>query len=163
MIANVFLASVTMVVCVTIQCLIVAVMLRSLMALDRRQLIRPTLVRVSSLLGGVLLIMLAGNLIQIGLWAWLFWLFGEFGDYGTAFYHSVVNFTTLGYGDLVMSEDGRLVGALEAANGVLMFGLTTAILFAVLDALIKRAMASRLRWTGSHKSFREPPPKGTES
>ena len=88
----------------------------------------------------------------------LFFVFGEFTDFATAFYHSVVNFTTLGYGDLVMSEDGRLVGALEAANGVLMFGLTTAILFAVLDALIKRAMASRLRWTGSHKSFREPLP-----
>ena len=61
MIANVFLALVMMVVCVAIQCVIVAVMLRSLMALDRRQLITPTLVRVSSLLGGVLLIMLAGT------------------------------------------------------------------------------------------------------
>ena len=85
-----------------------------------------------------MLIMLAGNLIQITLWAGLFFTFGEFKDFATAFYHSVVNFATLGYGDIVMSEKRRLLGALEAANGVLMFGLTTGFLYTVLSGLLQR-------------------------
>jgi hypothetical protein len=48
-----------------------------------------------------------------------------------------VNFTTLGYGDLVMSGTWRLLGPLEAANGVLMFGLTASGLFAVTHRLIQ--------------------------
>lgn len=45
---------------------------------------------------------------------------GEFESFATAFDHSVVNFATLGYGDLVVSEERRLLGALESINGVLM-------------------------------------------
>jgi hypothetical protein len=91
-----------------------------------------------------MLIILAGNLLQITLWAALFLAYGEFVDFATAFYHSVVNFTTLGYGDLVMSEERRLLGALEAANGVLMFGLTTGFLFAVLYDLMQREWDRRI-------------------
>jgi hypothetical protein len=91
-----------------------------------------------------MLIMLGGNLLQITIWGWLFIACGEFKEFATAFYHSVVNFSTLGYGDLVMSEKRRILGALEAANGVLMFGLTTSILFLVLNELIKREWKRRL-------------------
>jgi hypothetical protein len=63
----------------------------------------------------------------------------------------VVNFSTLGYGDLVMSEQRRLLGALEAANGELMFGLTTGFLYAVRNALMHRAWAERLDETRRSK------------
>ncbi len=65
-----------------------------------------------------MLILLCGNLLQIALWAGLFFAHGEFQEFTDAFYHSVVNFSTLGYGDLVMSDKYRLLGALEAVNGV---------------------------------------------
>jgi ion channel len=41
---------------------------------------------------------------------------GEFAEFGTAYYHSAVNYTTLGYGDLLMTPLWRLLGALEAAS-----------------------------------------------
>ena len=129
-----------MVVCLAIQCVVVAILLRVLVALETRRMIRPTLVWVSSLLVVVMLVMLAGNLLQVTLWAGLFFASGEFEDFATAFYHSVVNFATLGYGDLVMSGQRRLLGALEAINGVMMFGLTTGFLFAVLNALSRRGL-----------------------
>ena len=91
-----------------------------------------------------MMIMLVGILVQVTLWAWLFTAFGEFGDFATAFYHSVVNFSTLGYGDLVMSEQRRLLGALEAINGIFMFGLTTGFMFAVLRELSRRGVEARL-------------------
>jgi hypothetical protein len=91
-----------------------------------------------------MIVMLAGNLLQITLWAGLFLGCGEFEDFATAFYHSVVNFTTLGYGDVVMSEERRLLGGLEAANGVLMFGLTTGLLLAIFIELMDEKWARRM-------------------
>ena len=48
-----------------------------------------------------------------------------------------MNFTTLGYGDIVMSREWRLLGPLEAVAGMLMFGISTAVLFAVVQALFR--------------------------
>ena len=70
------------------------------------------------------------------LWAVAFLGCGEFRDYGTAFYHSAVNYTSLGYGDIVMSQRWRLLGPLEAMTGVLLFGLSAATVFAVMSRRI---------------------------
>ena len=80
---------------------------------------------------------LAAHLIDIGLWAVLFIFCGEFPEFGTAYYHSAVNYTTLGYGDLLMTPHWRLLGALEAADGMLMFGVSTAIIFSLIQRLIQ--------------------------
>jgi hypothetical protein len=141
---NIIMGCVTMAVCLTMQCVIVGILFEITINLERKQMIKTTLFGVSSLLVSIMLIMLAGNLLQITLWAGLFFGCGEFEDFATAFYHSVVNFTTLGYGDFVMSEGRRLLGALEAANGVLMFGLTTGLLFAVLIELMHREWNRRI-------------------
>jgi len=83
----------------------------------------------------VLLMLFSGNMIQMAMWAMLFEFLGEFSDFSTAFYHSVVNFSSLGYGDIVMSEKWRLLGALEATNGVMMFSLSAGTLLAVMAYL----------------------------
>lgn len=135
---NLIIGFVTMVVCLSIQCVVVGALLDALVFLERKGLIRQKLVGVSSLIVAVMLVMMAGNLLQITLWAGLFFTFNEFADFATAFYHSVVNFSTLGYGDIVMSEKRRLLGALEAVNGVMMFGLTTAFLYTILSGVLER-------------------------
>jgi len=84
-----------------------------------------------------LLVIVAAQLVQIAAWAALFFACGEFGDFPTAFYHSAVNFTTLGYGDIIMSPSWKLLGPLEAVAGMLMFGVSTAVLFGVAQALIR--------------------------
>jgi hypothetical protein len=76
------------------------------------------------------------HLIGIALWALLFVICGEFQDFGIAYYHSAVNYTTLGYGDILMTTSWRLLGPLEAANGALMFGVSTAMVFAVIQRLV---------------------------
>ena len=55
----------------------------------------------------------------------------------TAFYHSAVNYTSLGYGDVIMSPSWRLLGPLETANGMLLFGVSTAMIFGVMLWLIQ--------------------------
>ena len=86
----------------------------------------------------VLLLLFAGHLVQVAIWAGLFMHLGEFDSFTTAFYHSMVNFAALGYGDIVMSEDWRLLGALESSIGVLMFGLSAGIMVAVMTPLFAR-------------------------
>jgi len=145
---NLIIGCLTIAVNVVVQCFVLSFVLRALFVLEKREAIRPTLVLTSSLLIGVMLIILIGNVLQMTLWAGLFIALGEFNDFSTAFYHSMVNFTTLGYGDLVMSKAARMLGAFEAANGVLMFGLTTGFLYTVLSALMRRAWDVRLSQDG---------------
>lgn len=92
--------------------------------------IRPLLI--------VMLILTAGNLLQMTLWGCLFLVLGEFTEFYEAVYHSGVNFASLGYGDIVMSKDWKLLGPLEAVNGVLMVGMSGAALMVVLQQLIKK-------------------------
>jgi hypothetical protein len=93
---------------------------------------------------GVILILMTALLTQVALWAVAFVICGALPDFATAFYHSAVNFTTLGYGDIVMAPDWRLLGPLEAANGVLMFGVSASAMFAVTSRLLE------LRLKGQH-------------
>jgi len=86
-------------------------------------------------MGIVLLTLFLGHMVQISVWAALFLNLGQFDVFSSAFYHSTVNFTSLGYGDIVMSDKWRLLGALEAANGVLMFGLSTGTILSVMNRL----------------------------
>ena len=76
------------------------------------------------------------HLIEIALWAGLFVLCGEFTSLQLAFYHSAVNYTTLGYGDLIMSPSWKLLGPLEAADGALLFGVSTAMIFTIAQRLM---------------------------
>ena len=92
---------------------------------------------------GVMLILLFGNLAQVAIWGGLFRLLGEFETLTDAVYHSAVNFATLGYGDIVMSAPRRMLGPLEAINGALMIGVSTAALNAAFQDVIRRARAGQ--------------------
>ena len=86
-----------------------------------------------------MILLTAGNLAQIAIWALLFRVLGEFEQYGEAFYHSAVNFATLGYGDIVMSARHKLLGPLEAVNGALMIGVSTATLMVAFQGWIRKS------------------------
>jgi hypothetical protein len=81
------------------------------------------------------------HLIEIALWAALFLICGEFSDLATAYYHSAVNYTSLGYGDIIMSPRWKLLGPLETADGMLLFGVSTAMIFAVIQRLVEARYA----------------------
>jgi hypothetical protein len=101
----------------------------------------------------LIMILLTGHLAQMAVWATAFLAAGEFGTFVVAFYHSAVNYTTLGYGDIVMSPRWRLLGPQEAASGTLAFGWSTAAIVTVVIRLTRyrqradRRQGSRLRAT----------------
>ena len=86
-----------------------------------------------------ILFALSAHLVEMAIWALLFMVLGEFPTFGLAYYHSAVNYTTLGYGpaDVGMSAAWSLLGPLEAADGMLMFGVSTAMIFAVIQHLVE--------------------------
>jgi hypothetical protein len=90
-----------------------------------------------------MLVMMSGSLVQISVWGALFVYLGEFEEIYPAIYHSAVNFTSLGYGDVVMSAKWKLLGPLEAMNGVLMLGMSAAALMAILQEVIKLQRGAR--------------------
>ncbi len=136
MVDNLFLGVATMVICLIIQSLLGALAVYFYANLQSVQLRTRSFLRTLSLLVVVMLVLLFGNLIQVAVWAQLFIYLGEFQSYADSVYHSAVNFATLGYGDIVMSERHRLLGPMQAINGVLMVGVSTAVVMAALqDAL----------------------------
>jgi hypothetical protein len=117
----------------TLLALVAAGLVRFLAPLARRAAQQAPFWGGAAVLGTALLALLFAALLQIAVWAGAFVLCGEFTDFEAAYYHSAVNFTTLGYGDIVMSRHWRLLGPLEAVNGSLMLGLSAAMLFTVLS------------------------------
>lgn len=82
-------------------------------------------------------------LLESLVWALTYLGVGAITGLEHALYFSIVTFTTLGYGDIVMDENWRLLAALEAANGIIMFGWTTALIFAFVQRVYSRLTSSR--------------------
>ncbi len=76
---------------------------------------------------------------EIWSWAVLYIWLGEFESLERALYLSTVTFTTLGYGDITLQESWQLLSSLEAANGVILFGVSTAFVFAVMRKMFEAA------------------------
>ena len=55
------------------------------------------------------------------------------GTFEEATYFSFVTFTTLGYGDITLTEVWRILSGIEALNGILLIGWSTAMVFAVVQ------------------------------
>jgi hypothetical protein len=69
--------------------------------------------------------------MEIWLYAVVFLVLGALPDFEAALYFSTTSFTTIGYGDVVLDHKWRLLGAIEGANGLLLFGWSTAFLISV--------------------------------
>jgi Ion channel len=89
--------------------------------------------------------LLTGHLAQMAVWATTFMAAGQFETFAVAFYHSAVNYTSLGYGDLVMSERWRLLGPQEAVSGTLAFGWSTAAIVTIVIRLLRHRHSARMR------------------
>ena len=92
---------------------------------------RATLVLVNTAL-----VVFVLHAIEIVIWAGAYQLLlpiDELATFEEAVYFSFVTFTTLGYGDITLSEGWRLLSGIEALNGILLVGWTTAMIFSVVQ------------------------------
>ena len=73
------------------------------------------------------------TILEVWAWAVLYLLIDVAQSIEEAAYFSTVTFTTLGYGDITLDEQWRLLSSFEGANGLLMFGWSTALIFAAVQ------------------------------
>jgi hypothetical protein len=81
----------------------------------------------------VVLIMFLASILEVWVWAATYLALNAIEGAERAFYFSMVTYTTLGYGDVVLDEQWRILGGFEAANGIIMFGWTTAMVIIVVQ------------------------------
>jgi hypothetical protein len=84
---------------------------------------------------GATLLALAGHLVEIALWAFALDMCGAVADISAAIYSSAGGYTTSG-SEIVLPLRWKLLGPFEAVSGMLMFGVSTAFIFAVVQRLI---------------------------
>lgn len=79
------------------------------------------------------LIMFAASFLEALTWAFTYMHLDAIQSLEEALYFSIVTFTTLGYGDVTLSDQYRLLASIEAANGIIIFGWSTAITMTVVQ------------------------------
>lgn len=81
----------------------------------------------------LMVVLSIGSIVQMIAWALVYMALGQFGDFETALYFSGVTFTSLGFGDITLMGTARLLAPFQAANGLMMFGFSTAVLINALQ------------------------------
>lgn len=77
------------------------------------------------------------HVFEACIWAVFYEGYRLFPNAETSLYFSLGSYTTIGYGDVVLPQKWRLLGTIEGITGVLLCGLSTAFLFAIVNALFK--------------------------
>jgi hypothetical protein len=97
-----------------------------------RSLIRASVILIGAIgINGLLLAVLHG--VEAAVWAEAYLLLGAFNSPGDAILYSLDSMTTRGASGLALQQHWRMMGALEASDGMLLFGISTAFLFAVMQ------------------------------
>ena len=143
MIAVITLGLLAMLACLALQVL-ASVFAARYFAQASKQPLGPKPLRGIFLQFSILMIVLMiGNIVQVAFWALLYRLLGAFPDFETAMYFSGVTFTSLGYGEVLLEGRMRLLGPLQAANGLMMFGITTALFISAVQQVTAKWIAAQ--------------------
>ena len=100
-----------------------------------RLLESPSVHRRVGLLLGLFVWIVLLHLIQVGLWAVVFWRARELPNLETAVYFSLVTYTTIGFGDVVLEPGWRVLAGIEGLTGIILIGWSTAFVFAVVNRM----------------------------
>jgi len=94
----------------------------------------------SLLVAGVVVLLLLAGLLEASIWAAAYMHLEVVSSAEEALYFSIVSFTTLGFGDITLDESWRLLSSLEAANGIILFGWSTALVFSFIQYVFRHKL-----------------------
>ena len=121
---------------ITVHALVMTVLVRVMHRTRARGAASPSAPLTVIMIAAVSVLMVA-HASEVAVWAMAYRIVDVVPVGGSVMYFAFVNYTTLGYGDIVPIEEWQLLGPMTAMNGVLLFGWSTAVIFEVL----RRAMA----------------------
>ncbi|WP_201860554.1 potassium channel family protein [Microvirga soli] len=119
-----------------------AIVMASIVSTARRALkwgLGPRQAWLASVMVAIVGVLLVAHVAEVLTWSLAYGMLEVVPPRADVLYFAFVNYTTLGYGDVVPVERWRLLGPMAAMNGVLLFGWSTAVIFEVL----RQAMRSR--------------------
>src|SRR5215471_10802914 len=123
---------------ITIHALMMTTVVQVARVWAAKNISHPSLFLIAVMVPTVLILMIT-HAIEVVVWALLYWVVDAAPPGANLVYFAFVNYTTLGYGDVLPVQDWRLLGPITAMNGVLLFGWSTAIIFEVLRRALVRA------------------------
>ena len=90
-------------------------------------------------------VLMAAHAVEVVIWALAYQIFDAAPPDAELVYFAFVNYTTLGYGDVLPAQNWRLLGPITAMNGIILFGWSTAIIFEVLRKTLRSGQGSKKR------------------
>jgi hypothetical protein len=128
-----FLVSIAVSLCnIAIHAIVMAAVLRVARAAHERATSNQSL-RLIAVMAAVVSVLMAAHIAEVMLWSFAYAIVDAAPPGADLIYFAFVNYTTLGYGDVVPVQRWHLLGPMTAMNGVLLFGWSTAVIFAVLQ------------------------------
>jgi Ion channel len=144
MLRQILVAGGTSVINIAIHALVMTIVVRVAQRAGASSKSHSTVLLIAVMIPTVSVLMVA-HAIEVFVWALVYSLVDAAPANANLVYFAFVNYTTLGYGDVVPVERWRLLGPMTAMNGVLLFGWSTAVIFEVLRKTLERLEISQRR------------------
>lgn len=145
MFAQLAVAAVTYACTIAIHAIVMLGIVRMAQRIAARSSAHPSQLLVGMMVATVS-VLSAAHVLEVMVWALVYAIFGVAPAGTDVMYFAFVNYTTLGYGDIIPVERWRLLGPITAMNGILLFGWSTAVIFDVLRRTL--VQDARIRPTG---------------
>jgi ion channel len=95
--------------------------------------------RLTSVMIVTVLVLMTAHIVEVLVWSFAYFLTNAAPAGSHLLYFAFVNYTTLGYGEIIPVKEWELLGPFAAMNGVILFGWSTAVIFAVLQRTMETA------------------------
>ena len=117
---------------VAIHAIVMAAVLTAARAASERVTSHPSLLLIA-VMTTTMSVLMAAHIVEVIVWASAYAIVGAAPPGTNLIYFAFVNYTTLGYGDAIPLQRWYLLGPMTAMNGVLLFGWSAAVIFAILQ------------------------------
>lgn len=138
MMRQILVGAAASVLTIAIHALVMTTVVHVAKRMGTRDVTKPSLL-VAGVMIATVSVFMAAHTAEVLLWGLVYAIADATPPGTNVVYFAFVNYTTLGYGDVVPVKEWQLLGPITAMNGVLMFGWSTAVMFEVL----RRAMDRR--------------------
>ena len=122
---------------IAIHALTMTIIVRVARTIGMKTTLGPSLLLIAMMSSTVAVLMIT-HALEVTVWALAYLIFDVVPSGASLVYFAFVNYTTLGYGDIVPGERWQLLGPMTAMNGVLLFGWSTAVIFEVLQKTMEQ-------------------------
>jgi hypothetical protein len=142
MFAQLVVAAITYACTIAIHAIVMLGIVRMAQRIAVRTSAHPSVLLVGMMVATVS-VLSAAHVVEVMVWALVYAIVGVAPAGTGVMYFAFVNYTTLGYGDIIPVDRWRLLGPMTAMNGILLFGWSTAVIFDVLRKTLAQEARNR--------------------